>query len=254
MTDAFQLEPALDLLTTSGADVDSKLQASARALRTLEADAVPAMIANLIYQDATSSPKKLRRRNAANAATIDLFPDLDAANGGLLAASGASMTGALAMGGSKITGLGAPTAGTDASTKQYVDDVDTRVKKLQVAIPIPDGMPASGTTDFMLFATELAITILSASVTFNAAQAASDTNYYDFRIRNTTAANDVTNAQTTKVTGGAAVSSKVRYALGSIANGTISANALLEFRCIVTGSPAGLLTAKAVVTIEYQNT
>ena len=34
------------------------------------------------------------------------------------------MTGALAMGTNKITGLGTPTAGTDATTKTYVDTAD----------------------------------------------------------------------------------------------------------------------------------
>lgn len=42
--------------------------------------------------------------------------------------SGDSMTGALAMGGNKITGLGTPTATTDAATKSYVDtERDTRL-------------------------------------------------------------------------------------------------------------------------------
>ena len=36
------------------------------------------------------------------------------------------MTGAIAMGTSKITGLGTPTAGTDAATKAYADSVDTQ--------------------------------------------------------------------------------------------------------------------------------
>ena len=35
--------------------------------------------------------------------------------------SGSTMTGALAMGGNKITGLGTPTASTDAATKGYID-------------------------------------------------------------------------------------------------------------------------------------
>ena len=38
--------------------------------------------------------------------------------------AGGTMTGAIAMGTSKITGLGTPTAGTDASTKTYVDTGD----------------------------------------------------------------------------------------------------------------------------------
>lgn len=41
---------------------------------------------------------------------------------GLLPKRGGAMTGVISMGGYKITGLGAPTADTDASTKEYVDD------------------------------------------------------------------------------------------------------------------------------------
>lgn len=43
-----------------------------------------------------------------------------------LALSGGTMTGAIAMGNSKITGLATPTADYDASTKKYVDDVQTQ--------------------------------------------------------------------------------------------------------------------------------
>lgn len=38
--------------------------------------------------------------------------------------AGGTMSGAIAMGTSKITGLGTPTAGTDATTKTYVDNAD----------------------------------------------------------------------------------------------------------------------------------
>jgi len=40
-----------------------------------------------------------------------------------LSLSGGTMTGAIAMGSNKITGLGTPTASTDATTKAYIDDV-----------------------------------------------------------------------------------------------------------------------------------
>ena len=40
--------------------------------------------------------------------------------------AGATLTGALAMGSSKITGLGTPTASTDAATKEYVDTLVAR--------------------------------------------------------------------------------------------------------------------------------
>jgi hypothetical protein len=42
---------------------------------------------------------------------------------GKLALTGGTMSGAIAMGTSKITGLGTPTDAADAATKQYVDDV-----------------------------------------------------------------------------------------------------------------------------------
>ena len=42
-----------------------------------------------------------------------------------LSLSGGTMTGAIAMGTNKITGLGTPTAGTDAATKDYIDTMAT---------------------------------------------------------------------------------------------------------------------------------
>lgn len=44
-----------------------------------------------------------------------------------LALAGGTMTGAIAMGGNKITGLGAPEAETDATNQKYVDDKFTTV-------------------------------------------------------------------------------------------------------------------------------
>lgn len=52
----------------------------------------------------------------------DLTDELALLISGALQKSGGTMTGAIAMGSNKITGLGAPTADSDASTKKYVDD------------------------------------------------------------------------------------------------------------------------------------
>jgi hypothetical protein len=49
---------------------------------------------------------------------------LTTAIAGKLALAGGTMSGAIAMGTSKITGLGTPTAGNDATTKTYVDTAD----------------------------------------------------------------------------------------------------------------------------------
>lgn len=56
--------------------------------------------------------------------------------------AGGSMTGAIAMGTNKITGLGTPTAGTDAATKAYADSVDTQ--KLDKAGGTMSGVLAMG--------------------------------------------------------------------------------------------------------------
>lgn len=52
----------------------------------------------------------------------DLTDALVALINGALQRSGGTMSGAIAMGSNRITGLGAPTADSDASTKKYVDD------------------------------------------------------------------------------------------------------------------------------------
>ena len=56
--------------------------------------------------------------------------------------AGGTMTGAIAMGTNKITGLGTPTAGTDAATKAYADSVDTQ--KLDKAGGTMSGVLAMG--------------------------------------------------------------------------------------------------------------
>lgn len=75
------------------------------------------------YTDTTYETKAVAL--AANTAQNSLILDrLQVANAASLFVnvSGDTMSGALAMGSNKITGLGTPTAGTDATTKTYVDN------------------------------------------------------------------------------------------------------------------------------------
>lgn len=63
--------------------------------------------------------------------------------------AGDSMTGELAMGGNKITGLGTPTTGTDATTKTYVDSIlgsATDLARIATWLA-PDYANAGGTGD-----------------------------------------------------------------------------------------------------------
>ena len=55
--------------------------------------------------------------------TAEVAAQITAAITGKLSLTGGTMSGAIAMGTSKITGLGDPTANQDAATKKYVDDL-----------------------------------------------------------------------------------------------------------------------------------
>lgn len=77
---------------------------------------------------------------------------LTAAQVGALPTTGGTMTGAIAMGGKKITGLGTPTANTDAATKAYADKM----------------LPKSGgTMTGALTTTAVTISGTSPTITFN---------------------------------------------------------------------------------------
>lgn len=60
--------------------------------------------------------------------------------------TGGTMTGAIAMSGNKIAGLGTPTADTDASTKEYVDEGLRKKATIVAGTPIPEGANADDYT------------------------------------------------------------------------------------------------------------
>lgn len=75
--------------------------------------------AYMFWADTTANILKVR--NSGNTAWINVFSLTTGANVGSLPLSGGTMSGAIAMGSSKITGLGTPSATTDAVTKAYSD-------------------------------------------------------------------------------------------------------------------------------------
>jgi hypothetical protein len=88
-----------------------------------------AAVAAQITAAITGKEDTANKQNNLNAdATNTKYPTVTATNTGLgtkLSLTGGTMSGAIAMGTSKITGLGDPTANQDAATKIYVDSLST---------------------------------------------------------------------------------------------------------------------------------
>ena len=86
-----------------------------------------AAVAAQITAAITGKEDTANKQNSLTAdATNTKYPTVTATNAGLdnkLSLTGGTMSGAIAMGTSKITGLGEPTANQDAATKKYVDDL-----------------------------------------------------------------------------------------------------------------------------------
>ena len=83
---------------------------------------VDTSIANLI----AGAPATLDTLDEIAAAINDdnnVYTTLTSSIATKLPLAGGSMTGAIAMGGSKITGAGAPTTGSDLTNKTYVDSI-----------------------------------------------------------------------------------------------------------------------------------
>ncbi len=102
-------------LTSPKINEDVTLTATATELNILDGATVSAAELNIL-DGATLSTTEL---NYVDGVTSSIQTQLDAK----LALAGGTMTGAIAMGTNKITGLGTPTDAADAATKAYVDAV-----------------------------------------------------------------------------------------------------------------------------------
>ena len=109
----------LDVTGTTIANVTDPVNAQDAATKAF----VESQISNLV-DSAPDSLNTLNELAAALADDADAFNTLNTAIGTKLPKSGGTMAGAIAMGTSKITGVGDPTAAQDVSTKNYSDTQD----------------------------------------------------------------------------------------------------------------------------------
>jgi len=157
-----------------------------------------------------------------------LFPDCEVSGGGVVFKDGSiAMTGALAMGTNKVTGLATGTAATDAITKTQSDS-----RNKLVAIPIGDLVSGGGTQTFFLYVSATAGTAVAVSLLVTNSPSSDVSNNWDITVDNVTDTLEIV----TKNTNGADPSANTRYDLGTLANTTLGAGDVATIEFAPTGS------------------
>ena len=212
------------------------------------ADAPTAPLDYQLWVDSDASPRTLNIW-IPSTGWVSINADVttaDLSDTSYLALTGGTMTGAIAMGTSKITGVGNATAAQDAMTKA---NYDARKKASGTTI---DGIAATG--NWPLFVgPEASCVISDVIIVSDTATTASDgTNNYTFQVRNITQSLDLRAA--VKSTNGAEIGLKIAYALGLDQNLTIAANDVLEFQVVKNAAPTALTTARIIVQVNFKLT
>ena len=241
------------ITTINGSDVPSASRAvinsNFAALQNLFAGGTEpsAMVAFQLWLDTSTTPDTLKMRNAANSAWVTIIPDVTATAGGMLALTGGTMSGAIAMGTSKITGLGSATAAADAVAKTQIDSTILVTGHGFVGI-------AAGTTYELLFVAPAAGTVISdVKIISDTATTGSDgSNNYTFQVANVTQTLNLRSAA--KSTNGAEIAANTIYALALDQNLTITTSDVLRLVMVKTGSPTSLATAKIIAQVNWKVT
>lgn len=243
MTSAYALP--LDLSTTDQDDFNAAVQNSIEALKILHGSALASPVANYFWFD--SSTNQLKKRNAANGADVVLFPNTEAANGGLLGTSGGTLTGDLNFGGFKGTNLGAPSANGDALRWQDLLRLEKQIGRLYNVDGFPSGSGASG--EVSMFCATHAITVTTARFTVDVTNTFNSTDYYTIKLKNVTTGNIIA----TKSLQSVAVVARTSIDMGSISNANVSLGDVLDIRIENTLNPTAFLTAKCEIAFDYKN-
>ena len=108
------------------------------------------------------------------------------------------------------------------------------------------------TTDRFLFVAPYDCQITSVNLVSDTAVPASDTNYYSFQVQNLTQAEALLSAaQTTKSTGGTAITGDAVYGLVPDQNSIVSDGDVIELQVSETGTATDLTSAQIVAAVEY---
>jgi len=178
-------------------------------------------------------------------AWVTIVPDYTVASGGLLPITGGTLTGSLAMGTNKVTGIGNATDPQDAVAKSQVD------ARLAVA---PVTVAITGTGNSLLWIAPSACTISDVLLVSSVATTGSNaSNAWSFNVRNVTQSENLRSAS--KSTNGAEIGSETAYALALDQNLTgVAANDVLRLDVTQTGSPTSLSSARIVAVVRYSVT
>ena len=170
-----------------------------------------------------------------------ILDDATAVHGGLVPTDGAgvSMSGNLAMGTNKLTGLA---AGTDANDSVRKTQVDSRTMHTVIQI----GAVSASQENFLIVSAQ-AITITRVSVmSATATSGSGGSDKWTFTAQDLTSPATLATANTD--TDGELVAN-TPYSLGAISSGALTANDVLELQIVKTGTATALTQLAAVV--EY---
>lgn len=197
-------------------------------------------LAHQIWVDTSGSPVVVKRRNAANSAWVVQSPDVSVAGGGLLPLTGGTMSGAIAMGATKVTGLANGTASGDAINKGQAD------ARVHVATCYVGTLSATDNKYLVVVGTGT-WTIVDVGIVSETGVASHATDLWTFQVRNLTAS--VNLRSSAKSTNGAAITADTYYALGLDQNLSPSSGAVLQIQ-ITKGGSAGPLT-ETLAVVRY---
>lgn len=170
---------------------------------------------------------------------IELFR-VDTTNNVIQLAAGVKATGALDMNSFQIDNLLAGTATGDAVNKGQIDGIVQTCGTYLGSV--------SATDEWFTFVVPANCTIVAAKFVTETAIATDGTNFWQFQIRNLTAA--VNLAATAKSTATTAITADTQYDLGLDQNLTPSANAVLELQ--VTKNAAATTMVACALFLQYK--